>query len=225
MAMLRYGCHEHMIWSDMTSVVLARHGQSEWNKLRRWQGQADVALAAEGREQAKLLAARLARAGEQFDHIYASDLGRALETAQIVAAALHMPVHPLIELREFHIGAWSGLTSDEIKTRFPNEWTIVESGGDCRRGGDGETRAEFGARVAAVIEHLVLTHPGQRLLVVTHGGTIHAALDYVIYCGGTASHPHIDNTSLTEIVFDRAAPRITRLNDIAHLEEATTTAD
>jgi len=209
----------------MTTFVFVRHGQSEWNKSNRWQGQADVALSDQGRVQARLLAERLVREGARFDHIYASDLGRALETAQIVAGALGMPVHPLIELREIHIGAWSGLTGDEIRARFPEEWATVESGGDCRRGGDGETLAEFHARTAGTVEHLARTHPGQRLLVVTHGGTIHRVLHYVERFGVPVTHPRIDNTSLTELVLTSDAPRVVRVNDVEHLEPAVSGLD
>ena len=205
----------------MTTLIFIRHGETEWNRSGRWQGHADVPLSDEGREQARRLAGRLKSEGGTFDGIYASDLGRALETAQILAQELGLAVHPLVELREIHLGAWSGLTSDEIRTRFPEEWELAERGHDFRRGGHGESLADFRARIVRAVEHLVETHPDQRLLVATHGGAIRAMLYYVGEIIGQRQVGHIENTSLTEVVFEDGVPRIVRANDITHLGPTT----
>jgi broad specificity phosphatase PhoE len=206
----------------MTTLIFIRHGETEWNRSGRWQGHADVPLSDEGREQAQRLAARLKREGPTFDGLYASDLGRALETAQIVAQELGLEVHPLVELREIHVGAWSGLTSDEIRTRFPEEWEQAERGRDFRRGGHGESLADFRARIVHAVERLVETHPDQRLLVATHGGAVRAVLYYISELTDHGEVTRIENTSLTEVVFEDGAPRVVRANDIAHLEPTTT---
>lgn len=205
----------------MTTLFFVRHGETEWNRIGRWQGHADIPLTEEGKQQAATLAERFVTEGEQFDHIYASDLGRALETAQIIAAALHMPVHPLIELREMHLGGWSGLTSDEIRSRYASDWDAFERGVDFRRGEHGESLADIRARVTAVIERLVGEHPGQRLLVVTHGGTIRAAMHYVQQRTGEVKEIFIGNTSVTEITVQDGQYTIVRANDRAHLELGT----
>ncbi len=202
----------------MTILIVVRHGQTEWNRNGRWQGHADVPLSTEGREQARRLAARLKSEGRTYDHIYASDLGRAYETAEIVARALGLDAHPLVELREIHVGTWSGLTTDEIRARFPEEWAMFEGGTDFRRGGHGETFAGFRARIVEAIEQLVAAHPDQRLLVATHGGAVRALLHHVRELTGPAEEPHIANASLTEIVFGDGVPRVVRANDVAHLD-------
>lgn len=207
----------------MTTLLLARHGETEWNRNGRWQGHADVPLSDDGRDQARRLARRLKLEVERIDQIYASDLGRAFETAEIVAADLRLPVHPLIELREIHIGSWSGLTSDEIRSQFPLEWRLHETGDDFRRGGHGETMADFRSRVGRAAEELVRRHPGERLLLVTHGGAIRALLYYVSQGSWPVDETRVENTSLTEVVFEGGAPRIVRTNDIAHLERVTET--
>ena len=204
----------------MTTLVLVRHGETEWNRTGRWQGHADVPLSAEGRRQARYLAAALRLEGAVFDHIYASDLGRALETAQIVGDALNLPVHPLVELREIDIGGWSGLTSDEIRAAHPDEWTRFENDADFRRGVHGETMAEFRARVGKVLDHLVETHRGQRLLIVTHGGSIRAALRHLDPPGATLDAAPIGNTSVTEITLENGTAALVRANDISHLAGA-----
>ena len=96
----------------MASLLLARHGETDWNREGRWQGHADISLNERGREQARALAKQLS--GVAFDVIYASDLVRAHETALIVAEERRMPVHTDAGLREIDVGGWSGLTPDEI---------------------------------------------------------------------------------------------------------------
>lgn len=207
----------------MTTLLLVRHGETEWNRTGRWQGHADVPLSDEGRDQARRLARRLKSERERIDRVYASDLGRAFETAEIVAAELALPVHPLIELREIHIGSWSGLTSDQIRSQFPHEWQLHETGDDFRRGGHGETMADFRSRVGRAAEELVQQHPGERLLLVTHGGAIRALLYYVSLRAVQVEEARVENTSLTEVVFEEDAVRVVRVNDIAHLERLAET--
>lgn len=202
----------------MTTLFLIRHGETEWNRSGRWQGHADVPLSDDGRAQARQLAQRLAQERHAFDGIYASDLGRAFETATIIAAAFDLPVHPLIDLREIHIGDWSGLTSDEIRARFPAQWADFEVKRDFPRGTHGETMTAFQQRAARVIEELVRRHPGERLLVVTHGGVVRAVLQYVSTFTQTPHDVPIANTSITELHFDDGIPGVVRTNDAAHLD-------
>jgi len=209
----------------MTTLVLVRHGETEWNRVGRWQGHTDIPLAEEGRTQARLLAERLRREGQMFDQIYASDLDRAFETASIVAAALAMPVHPLIQLREMHVGAWSGMTSAEVRERHPEQWERYTRGEDGPRGGHGETQAALAERIVGTIEDLVHTHPGQRLLVVTHGGPIRILLSHILQLTGESMDRQIDNTSLTELCFVPSGPRIVRVNDVQHLAQPSAIAD
>jgi probable phosphoglycerate mutase len=209
----------------MTTLFFVRHGETEWNRIGRWQGHADIPLSEEGRQQAAILAERFVAEQEQFDHIYASDLGRALETAQIIAGALGMPVHPLIELREMHLGGWSGLTSAEIRAQYADDWDAFERGVDFRRGEHGESLADIRARIAAVIERLVAEHPGQRLLVVTHGGTIRAAMHYIQQRTGEVQEIFIGNTSITEIDVQDGQYTIVRANDRTHLDPAEHVAE
>jgi broad specificity phosphatase PhoE len=203
----------------MTTLVLVRHGETEWNRIGRWQGHADVPLSEEGRNQANYLAERLQREEQAFDHIYASDLHRAYDTASIIAAALDLPVHPLIALREMHVGAWSGMTSAEVRERHPDQWERYSRGEDGPRGGHGETQAALAERVVGAVEELVRTHPGQRLLVVTHGGPIRILLLHIQRLTGHTIDIRVENTSLTEICFEPSGPRIVRANDVDHLTQ------
>ena len=152
-----------------TRILLARHGETEWNRLGRWQGHADPPLNDTGRGQAEALAGELA--GDGVAAIYASDLRRASETARIVGDRLGLTVTEVPALREIDVGSWSGLTRDEVRERFPDGYARWLAG---EIGHDGETREELTARVVPAVESIADAHPGQLVLVVTHGGAIRA---------------------------------------------------
>jgi broad specificity phosphatase PhoE len=154
----------------MTTVYLARHGESDWNVERRWQGHADRPLTERGREQAELLAERLADV--KLDAVYASDLRRAWETAQAVAATRGLEVVRLPELREVDVGSWSGCTRDECAERFPEAFARWQEGGSGWD--DGESYEEMGARIVEAIRTIAAEHPDGAVLVVSHGGPIRA---------------------------------------------------
>jgi probable phosphoglycerate mutase len=145
----------------ITTILLARHGETEWNREGRWQGWSDQPLNDTGRDQARQLAERLRTT--PFGAVYSSDLKRAHETAEIVAASHGHAVSLDPALREIDLGAWSGLTRAEVDAQYPD--------GD-RPGA--ETREAHGARVLAAVERIARAHPGDRVLVVAHGGCIRA---------------------------------------------------
>ncbi len=138
----------------MTRLLLVRHGETDWNAEGRLQGHTDRPLSDHGRRQARRLADELAT--EALDAIYASDLARARETAEIVAARLALPVELDPDLREKNWGTWEGLTSTE---RLDVELA-------------GESTEEHRARMFAALGRIASAHPGGRVLVVTHGGSI-----------------------------------------------------
>ena len=150
----------------MTIILLARHGESDWNVARRWQGHADRPLTERGREQARALAERLQHV--ELDAVYSSDLRRAADTA----AAVSLEVIELPELREVDVGSWSGLTRAEAEERFPEgvaRWREGFPGWD-----DGETYEEMTERVVGAVLDIARAHRSGRVLVVSHGGPIRA---------------------------------------------------
>jgi broad specificity phosphatase PhoE len=177
----------------MTTLLLARHGETDWNREGRWQGWADPPLNDTGRAQARLLAEQLRET--PFDAVYSSDLERARETAEILAAPHGVPVVLDRDLREIDVGSWSGLTREEIAERFP----------DGSRP-DGETHEQQAARVRAAVTRIAREHPGGRVLVVGHGGTIRSIHDVIT---DLPYHP-IANCGVLEVHFrgDRLAAPI-----------------
>ena len=154
----------------MTIVLLARHGQSDWNAARRWQGHADRPLTEKGRAQASALADRLAHI--DLDAVYSSDLRRAADTARVVAEAQGLGLVQLPELREVDVGSWSGLTRDEAEERFPDGFARWREGFPGWDGG--EDYDEMAQRVIGAVVQIALAHEDGRALVVSHGGPIRA---------------------------------------------------
>jgi len=149
----------------VTTLLLVRHGETDWNAERRWQGHADVPLNARGREQARVLAERLATDG-RVDAVYSSDLSRARDTAEIVARRFGITVVADPDLREIDVGSREGRTGE---TDGP--W-------------DGEPQEAHAARVLGAVRRIAERHPGERVLVVTHGGSLRRVREHLELEGG-----------------------------------------
>jgi broad specificity phosphatase PhoE len=155
----------------VTTVHLARHGESDWNAAGRFQGHSDRPLTAVGRRQAKALADELAATAE-LSAVYSSPLRRAFETAAVVGARVGVDPVPLDELREVDVGGWAGLSRGEVEARFPDAFRRWLDGGEGWE--DGETYADMSARVLGAILGVAAAHPDDEILVVSHGGPIRA---------------------------------------------------
>jgi 2,3-bisphosphoglycerate-dependent phosphoglycerate mutase len=156
-----------------TTILLVRHGETDWNRERRIQGQSDPPLNDLGREQSRTLAGRLA--SEEIDAIYSSDLRRARETAEILADELGQPVVLDPELRELDFGPWEGHTVDELHARFPEAFERWLAGGVAEWNG-GETHDAMADRIRGAVRRLAATHAGESILLVAHGGPVRVLL-------------------------------------------------
>lgn len=176
------------------TIVLVRHGETDWNRDSRFQGHADPPLNDTGREQARVLADVLST--ESIAAAYTSPLRRAAETATILASALGVDVVPDGSLMEVDVGSWSGLTRTEVEARFPAgfaRWLEYGHGWD-----DGETYDELGARVVAGLLNIAARHSDVAVLAVTHGGPIRSAL-------AAAEHVSFDEARRSIHVIDNCA--------------------
>jgi probable phosphoglycerate mutase len=156
-----------------TLLCLARHGETNWNLERRFQGQLDIALNYKGRLQAAALDRELS--GAHFDHIYSSDLRRALSTAAPHATRRTLCVRQRPELREKHDGAWHGLSHAEVAERFPEDYQHYLSRRADYAAPGGESLMRFAARVRSALTRIAEAHPGETLLVVVHAGVLDIA--------------------------------------------------
>jgi len=161
----------------VTRVILVRHGQTTWNDGARFQGHQDSPLTETGVLQAEALGRRLT--AEKIGAVYSSDLGRAMQTAGIIAALTRHQVMSDSRLREQCLGIFEGLNKDEIPNRYPEEWKRYSSrdpeyvvpGGESPRG-----RFELGR---CCLEELSARHQGERIVVVTHGGLVQGMFRHV----------------------------------------------
>ena len=146
-----------------TRLLVLRHGQSEWNALGRWQGQADIALTPEGIEQARQAAKKIGK----FDLIAASSLQRARHTAEIIAEK--HGVNDLIiddRLKESFIGPWEGLTYEEIESGWPG---YLES---FKQPPDFESNQNVVNRMTAAFVDIAAKCRGGQALIISHSGVI-----------------------------------------------------
>jgi 2,3-bisphosphoglycerate-dependent phosphoglycerate mutase len=164
----------------VTTILLARHGETDWNRQLRFQGHADEPLNETGRAQAQELGARLRR--EPVAAVYSSDLLRASETAEIVAASFGLPIAVDPRLREIDVGSWEGRTRDELHGAA---W-------------DGESYDEHRVRVVAALQSIALAHPGGCVLVVAHGGTLRRVQEAAL---GEAQ-PVFENCGVWAVAFE-----------------------
>ncbi len=150
----------------MSRLVLIRHGETDWNVEGRYQGQADPPLNARGRAQAQALVEPLRPLG--LDVLYTSPLRRARQTAEVLATALHLPLHTDPRLMEIHQGAWQTRLRAEIERQYPETfhrwqtapWEVTPPGGESLR--------QVQQRVYAAVDAILARHPGQTIGLVTH---------------------------------------------------------
>jgi broad specificity phosphatase PhoE len=178
----------------VTTLLLVRHGETDWNRDGRWQGHSDTHLNDLGREQAARLAPELG----EVDVVYSSDLARARETAEILAEPLGLDLRFDPRLRERSFGAWEGRTGPEIEAAFGAahaRWLAGEGAG----ADDAEPFADFGSRVQNFLRDVLARHPEETVLVVAHGGTIrviHAVASGLDYVRDHRSIPGVANCTL-----------------------------
>lgn len=164
----------------MTVIAFVRHGITDWNKAGRIQGQTDIELNAYGRQQARSLATRLQE--ERFDRIYTSDLSRAHETARLMNEGSNLPIVVDERLREVSFGLLEGKTIDERIARWGEQWREADVGK--------ESMESIEKRARSLVDELLIKHPNERVLLVTHGAFIANSLRFLV--------PHFDTTERIE---------------------------
>jgi broad specificity phosphatase PhoE len=203
--------------NEQTWVYLVRHGETDWNLLRRWQGHSITPLNPLGQRQAELVARRLA--GKGLTTLYSSDSTRALQTAGAIAATTGLPIKADARLREIDVGIYQGHTRAEIEAVDGERLAARGADPFYARMPGGESWADLIARVEEAFEQIVAAHAGERVAVVTHGGPIGVIL-YTV--NGRSSeellHSGIENTAVTLLRGRPGAWEIVLVNDMAHLE-------
>jgi alpha-ribazole phosphatase len=197
---------------------LIRHGQTDWNLNRRFQGQSDVPLNETGTDQARKLARRLAQT--QLDAIYSSDLTRALQTAEEIARHHKLNVAADSRLREQSFGEWEGLTFAEMRDAAPEALAAWRADPSRNSPPRGETLNQLAARIQSALEEIKTRHKDRRVALVSHGGVLTTltclalGVDLSRYWQFSFS-----SASLSEIAFYDEGAIVNLLNDTSHLGE------
>jgi probable phosphoglycerate mutase len=151
----------------MTRLILVRHGETDWNTEGRYQGQSNVPLNANGLAQAEALAQQLG--GESFAAIYSSDLARASQTAEALAAESGVTVHYDPRLREIDQGEWEGLLVAEIQSRYAEAFERRRFDPLSTRPPGGESVGQVRQRVIEVLDEIRRKYPNATIAIVSHG--------------------------------------------------------
>lgn len=160
------------------NIILIRHGETMANKQNIIQGHTDTALSDFGRLQAFFTSKRLAKVS--IAAIYASDLKRAYETAEIIAIPHNIPVKADDRIRECSFGVWEGLSIDDVKERYEEQYEAYRLDSIKNRAPGGERLEQLQARVIEAVKEIASRHPDETVAIVTHGGPIKALFCYVL---------------------------------------------
>jgi probable phosphoglycerate mutase len=206
---------------QFTRILALRHGETDWNRVARIQGQIDIPLNAVGHWQAGRLG--LALAGEGLEAIYASDLSRAAQTAQCVADAVPGGLQVVQDagLRERAFGCFEGLDFDEIARRWPEQslrWRRREPGFGAQ---GGETLIDFYTRSVATVHRLATAHPGQTIALVAHGGVLDCLYRAATRLPVDAPRTwQVGNASINRLLHTPQGFALVGWSDTHHLEDA-----
>lgn len=197
-------------------LILVRHGETDWNREQRFQGQANQGLNVTGHRQAAALAEGLRAAAA--DVVVASDLRRAQETAYPIASVFGLSVQLESRVREVAFGAWEGLTYSDVQQQFPGGLSAWQKDALHVAPPRGETLMQVNERVQAALSNLTDQYRHQTVVLITHGGPIRLLLCLVL---GLAPQAHwrfaLDLASLSVLQLYDEDVMLTSLNDTHHL--------
>jgi broad specificity phosphatase PhoE len=158
----------------MGTLLIVRHGETEWNAEGRIQGHTDIGLSEKGAEQARSLGKRLA--DRQIDVAYSSDLKRTSETAKLALGGRDITLNETPRLREYNKGIFEGMTLSEIQEKFPAEYPKYLEKDLSYAPEGGETTRDVSTRMASIFAEIKANHLDETVLVVSHGGVLRAAM-------------------------------------------------
>lgn len=191
----------------MTTIIFVRHGETLWNKERRYQGQKDSPLSPKGLLQAEKVGEFLRN--RKIHAVYSSDLKRALVTAESIAK--HHQLRPTVDvrLREMSFGVWEGQTREEVRLQYPDLWKARGQDIVTTRIPEGELPEEVVQRFRGFLDSCLAKAPNQTIVVVSHGGALRLTIASLLNIPlDKASCLHQSNTGITELIFTNKSPHV-----------------
>ena len=209
---------------DRTHVIMIRHGQTLWNLKLIRQGHLDSPLTEKGMAQAKALGERLKR--EAFTALYSSDLGRALQTAQMIADATGHPIVTDPRLRERHLGIFQGLSGDELREKYPEEYRLHRTSGPGYVIPGGESVQQQVTRNVEYLNEIAAKHLGETIVVVTHGGVLSGFFRHTLSIPLAAPRRfEFTNGSLNVFCYETGNWMLRTWGDVSHLSDGGSDGD
>lgn len=202
-------------------VIFIRPGETDWNKLGRWQGWVAVPLNAHGRQQAEALAHFVRNIG--MSALYTSDLRRALETAECLSKTLGFDPIPDARLRERSVGLWQGLTVDEMKAWYADEYTKMLADPDGYRIPGGESRQDVRERMNAAFADILSQARGETIGILSHTTALKVLLEELLPTYDPL-HATLGNSSVTTLRRRDGEWELVAIDDCLHLEGLRTAA-
>ncbi len=203
----------------MNRLYLIRHGETEWNKEKRFQGWTDIPLSPEGEAQAKKLGKRFEQIS--VDEIYVSPLRRAVQTAQCVADATGLSLQYNENFKEINFGAWEGMTAKEIAASYGPAFTEFIAHPE-----EGTFPGEISfdhvtERIQRGLAEVLEGKDGKNIVIVSHGGIVRLMIRYLMgFTGEWYNKTWIDNTSISLVEVRPDRGNLLRvLNDFSHLND------
>ena len=206
--------------STSTRAFMVRHGSTALSAEDRFAGSADVPLSEDGKEQARRLAARLCH--ENICAVYASRLGRSIETARILSEPHGLEVQVREELNEISHGHWEQMTRREVEDRFPEEAAEWEMDPYTFAPEGGESGLAVTARALPALIEIVRTHAGKKILLISHKATIRLLLSSLLGFDPRRYRDNLDQSPAALNIVDFKDPlhaRLTLFNDTSHYAE------
>jgi broad specificity phosphatase PhoE len=203
--------------SMTTRLFLVRHGETTLAAEDRFAGSTDVPLGPNGRTQVERLAARLA--DDPIAAAYCSPMQRTVETAAIVARPHRLELRRRDGLREMDHGRWEGLRRADVEAQFPEEYSAWEEDPFTFMPTGGESGVQVVARALPLIREIVVAHPGQNVLVVSHKATIRLIIASLLGFDARGYRDRLDQAPACLNVLDFTGPvraRLMLFNDVSH---------
>jgi broad specificity phosphatase PhoE len=198
-----------------TVLILVRHGETSANIDSVWHGSIDTPLSERGERQASRVAQYLGEAFPDATGLYASDLQRARLTADAIGEVLGLPTRLDEDLREYHLGSWEGKPYSELY-RVHKFWHHIKADPDFAPHG-GESPRQVASRLTAALRKIAADHPGERVVVVTHGGALSMAMGVILDGSYTKWRRVVANCAVSELVFE-PRPELLSFDVSDHLE-------
>ena len=205
-----------------TTLVLIRHGETEWNRTGRYQGHADSPLTTRGLAQARAVAQALD--GQEFDAFYSSDLGRARRTATIIADKVGRRFLVDSRLREQHYGLMQGHDGKAARELDPGFFESLASGDAEYAPKGGESRIQRHSRAVTALKEIAEKHPGSTVLVVTHGGVVDSLFRETLGIPHESPrHYSLYNAAINRFAYNEGAWTLRLWGEVSHLDSAGAT--